>query len=145
MARTDPRPNYGTKRRVKDNGYLDIWKPDHPLARADGYVYEHRKVAWDNGIITDRRQHVHHINADKTDNRPENLAATTSAEHQRTHLRDRGTVRNQYGVFRTYVHPSLASYMRGCRCEGCRACNAERQRNYLAKRRVRVTVYPVTP
>jgi hypothetical protein len=38
MARTDPRPHYGSKRRESVTGYIDIFDPKHPLARADGYV-----------------------------------------------------------------------------------------------------------
>ena len=85
MSRTDPRPHYGTYRRFRTDGYVDVWAPGHALARRDGYVAEHRKVAWDHGILNDPSDHVHHLNGDKQDNRAENLEAVDAATHQRQH------------------------------------------------------------
>jgi hypothetical protein len=99
MARTDPRPNYGSKRRVHVSGYIDLYRPGHPLAKSDGYVFEHRLVAWEAGILTDPAQHVHHVNHDKQDNRPENLEAKDPGEHVRDHAEEAGMVRNQWGLF----------------------------------------------
>lgn len=90
------RPTYGSKRREKHKGYIDIWAPTHPLARSDGYVYEHRMVAWDAGILTNPELTVHHINHVTSDNRPENLMAVSRSEHMsRFHIGE--TVKNQYG------------------------------------------------
>lgn len=72
-------------RRVVRGGYITVWDPDHPLARADGYVFEHRKVAWDAGLFSDPSMHVHHINGQVDDNRVKNLQALTAAEHQAVH------------------------------------------------------------
>src|ERR1700690_3498728 len=97
MSRTDPRPHYGTKRRVRHDGYVDVWMPDHPLARRDGYASEHRVVAWDAGLLTDPGQVVHHLNGDKADNRIENLSPLATGEHTLHHVEARGTIRSQYG------------------------------------------------
>jgi hypothetical protein len=45
--------------------------------------YEHRVV---NGIVTDA-EHVHHVNGNRADNRPENLKALQASEHARHHNR----------------------------------------------------------
>lgn len=81
----DPRHTKCSGRRFDAKGYVLIWQPDHPLATKIGYVPEHRMVAWDAGILTDPADDVHHLNDDKTDNRPENLAAMSHADHRRLH------------------------------------------------------------
>lgn len=78
------RPTYGTGRRIKE-GYVDIWEPNHPLAREDGYVFEHRKVAWDAGILTDPTMQVHHIDHDRQNNELSNLQVVTVDGHIRDH------------------------------------------------------------
>ena len=133
MARTDPRPHYGAKRRIAKNGYVYIWEPDHPLTHADGYVAEHRKVAWDAGIVTEPTQHVHHLNGNRLDNGVTNLIALTNADHAMGHARERGTITNQFGTFPILDH-GPGAYMRGCRCDVCRAANTERCRLYRARR-----------
>lgn len=60
-----------------------------PVVQAHGYVtvgrrYVHRMVAEEmlgRPLRTD--EHVHHINGNKTDNRPENLMVLSAAEHAR--------------------------------------------------------------
>jgi hypothetical protein len=98
MARTDPRPTYGAKRRVRDDGYVDLFVPSHPLARTDGYVFEHRKVAYDAGLLTDLALHVHHIDGDKKNNNVSNLEVLDISEHAHRHL-ESGVITNQYGSY----------------------------------------------
>jgi hypothetical protein len=68
-----------------ERGYRILWMPDHPLARANGHVAEHRLVAYEAGLLTDLTDEVHHINGIKDDNRIENLQVMTRAEHMRLH------------------------------------------------------------
>lgn len=93
------RPNYGSKRRVADNGYIYLYLPGHPVAMADGYAPEHRVVAYEAGLLTDLSMYVHHVNENKQDNRLENLAVTSAQAHTKEHVNGRGFVENQYGIW----------------------------------------------
>ena len=74
-------------------GYRMVLRPDHPRAHRTGYVMEHILVAeqklgrplhWDRNNRS-ACEIVHHINGNKTDNRPENIAVVTPREHLRIH------------------------------------------------------------
>jgi hypothetical protein len=60
----------------------------------NGYAREHRMAAWDAGLLTDKRQIVHHKNGIKTDNRIENLEVKSNADH--TSLHWKGTKRKPW-------------------------------------------------
>lgn len=79
---------YGVKRRISHNGYLHVWRPDHPLPHSNGYVPEHRMVMHDLGFNLDGMQ-VHHLDHDKTNNHPSNLALLTMHEHAQLHGAER--------------------------------------------------------
>lgn len=72
---------------IEHNGYVCVYKPEHPRARANGYVRKHILVAEEMlNRPLNSEEVVHHINGDKTDNRPENLEVfATHAEHVKHH------------------------------------------------------------
>jgi hypothetical protein len=67
--------------RNKSDGYIRIWKPDHPLNNG-GYVLEHRLVMEKKiGRFLNKNEVVHHINGIRNDNRKENLIKLTRQIH----------------------------------------------------------------
>lgn len=72
--------------RVMNNGYIEIYKPEHPNANVKGYIREHRYVMSEMvGRPLTEEEDVHHINGVKTDNRPENLQLLLKSEHTKLH------------------------------------------------------------
>ena len=68
------------------NGYILLYKPEHPLSNKVGYLVEHRFIAsekWGSEAVKDNC--VHHINGIKTDNRIENLKILSPSDHVRLH------------------------------------------------------------
>jgi len=67
-------------------GYKQVFKPNNPMARDNGYVPEHRLVA---GKKLHRplssNEIVHHIDGNKLNNKPSNLQVVTKSEHWRIH------------------------------------------------------------
>lgn len=124
-------PNRGTGRYVNQLGYVALYRPDHPLADADGRVAEHRLVAFDAGLLTDLSLVVHHINGRKTDNRLANLVVKTNEEHSREHALepDGAGTRNARKTHCPRGHPydeANTRWYQGKRT--CRACARERSR-----------------
>jgi len=85
MSKTYPgsrNPNWKGGRTIASSGYVLVKRPGHPLADSRGYAYEHRVVAMEKlGRPLHKGEVVHHINGDKLDNRPENLAVLPSNGH----------------------------------------------------------------
>lgn len=66
-------PNWKGGRKHCD-GYIYIWKPEHPGANARGHIMEHRLVMEGHlGRLLEPREEIHHKNGVKDDNRIENL------------------------------------------------------------------------
>lgn len=69
-----------------EQGYIDIWMPEHPNAKKSRgkktYILEHRFVMSGHlGRPLERWEHVHHKNGIKHDNRIENLEIVTTKTH----------------------------------------------------------------
>jgi len=80
-------PNWRGGCRKLNTGYIYIYKPDHPNATKAGYVMEHILVAEKKlGRYLKPNEVVHHINHDKSDNRPENLMVLTRSQHVHNHF-----------------------------------------------------------
>ena len=90
--------NEGKLRRY---GYLYIQKPDHPNSDNYGYVAEHRLVMEKHlGRYLDKKEHIHHKNGNRNNNKIENLHLCTFSEHMKIHIRDRS--RNVKGQLMPY-------------------------------------------
>ena len=92
--------------------YWLLYVPGHPHASRQGRVLEHRIVMErELGRVLERHEVVHHLNGDPSDNRPENLAVMTQAEHARLHHEESirsGTYRRPPG------RPAAVRIQRSC-------------------------------
>lgn len=77
-------------KKLRADGYIYIYFPDHPNATKDGYIMEHDLIM---ECIIGRHlkddEVVHHINGIRNDNRKENLKLMTFTEHARYHMLER--------------------------------------------------------
>ena len=64
------------------SGYIKVLKPNHPNTDKKGYILEHKLVMSKIlGRPLEKGEQVHHKNAIKTDNRPENLELIAKPPH----------------------------------------------------------------
>ena len=98
IARRAPGPSFGHLnpawkggRTIDKGGYVLIHRPDHPNSNGAGYVREHRLVMEATlGRYLRPHEVVHHIDADRANNAPENLLLfETNNKHLRHELTGR--------------------------------------------------------
>lgn len=78
--------NWRGGRQKHGDGYIQLYKPDHPSSDKRGRIMEHRYVMEVYlGRVLDKDEHIHHLNGDKTDNRIENLKIMSNKEHLELH------------------------------------------------------------
>jgi hypothetical protein len=78
-------PNWKGGRIVEADGYVMLFRPDHPHANNKGYVFEHRLMMETKiGRLLEPEEVVHHKNDDPSDNRIDNFHLYPSnADHKR--------------------------------------------------------------
>lgn len=81
---------YGGHEKIRSDGYISVYLPEHPYSSNDGYVMKHHLVMEkyigkyiENGFV------VHHINHIRDDNQIENLQLMTFKEHAGLHMTER--------------------------------------------------------
>lgn len=80
----------GGHEKLRSDGYVKVYAPDHPHATADGYVMKHTLVMERHiGRYLEDDEVVHHINHVRDDNRLENLSLMKKHDHQTMHMMER--------------------------------------------------------
>jgi hypothetical protein len=108
MYRGEANPNYKNRGpdsplfkdgvRISNYGYVLIYNPDHPNARSDGYILEHRLVVSEHlGRPLEDWELVHHKDENKQNNDIDNLEIMTLAEHQKHHNSLKEIIRGENG------------------------------------------------
>ena len=81
---------YGGHSKVRNDGYIAIYTPDHPDSNSEGYVMEHHLIMEEHiGRRIKKNEVVHHINRIRDDNDIKNLQLMTFKEHCSFHMKER--------------------------------------------------------
>lgn len=78
--------HWGGGTKIDRDGYVYIYKPDHPYSNSQSYVFEHRLVMEEYlERYLDPDEISHHCNEIRNDNKIENLDLILRPEHARIH------------------------------------------------------------
>lgn len=81
---------FGGHEKLRSDGYIKVYVPEHPNATKDGYVMKHILVVEKHiGRYLQPGEVVHHKNHVRDDNRIENLHLMTKHEHCSMHMKER--------------------------------------------------------
>lgn len=128
-----------------NNGYIEIYMPQHPNARSNGTILEHRYVAEQKlGRLLKNTEVVHHIDENRKNNNPENLIVfKTNSDHSRFHK----TGKKQLMDDGTWICPIPENHIKKCKCCKnyfvrkdnikfcCRECYIEYQKKHLCSQK----------
>lgn len=82
---------FGGHEKLRTDGYISVFVPNHPTATKDGFVLKHRLVMEQHlGRLLEKGEDVHHINGIRNDNRIENLQILSHSDHTRLHWKLKG-------------------------------------------------------
>ncbi|MEC1697745.1 HNH endonuclease [Schinkia azotoformans] len=120
------------------NGYIVVFKPDHPKSYKDGYIYEHILVAEKMlGRPLRENEDVHHIDFNVQNNLPENLLILGHGQHRKLH-----NFINRYNLRPVFENTALIGhYVRKCEycseylLENQKFCNKECQEKFKQLKR----------
>ena len=80
------------KARVNQNGYIEIYNPEHSNSNMSGHILEHRLVMAEHiGRDLLSSESVHHKNGNRSDNRIENLELWSKAQPAGQRVEDKVT------------------------------------------------------
>lgn len=83
-------PKWNGGKHLRQDGYYDIWSPNHPNKKGNNRVLAHRLIMEKHiGRYLLKSEVVHHKNGIKTDNRIENLLIMTQSEHAKLHKNEK--------------------------------------------------------
>lgn len=70
----------------KGDGYIGVWKPNHPRADKQGYVYQHTLIyEKEKCVLPNKGELIHHIDMDKHNNSIDNLYLCDNKKHLEIH------------------------------------------------------------
>jgi hypothetical protein len=78
--------NWKGGKNFRENGYVELWIPNHPFANHDGYVLEHRIIMEKKlGRYLKPKEIVHHIDENTNNNAIDNLMLFKNAGYHISH------------------------------------------------------------